>query len=335
MQLSMFDYVRDELLVSAPEDSMAIEAHFQPLSNLSAQLDSQLLSTLERGPELASAGRQAQLVAALRIIEHEENLDNALAALQHASPGRVGVSLSRRPKRLRQRALDLLRAQTARRFMERAPREGSAKLTLEKIQRFIYHDARFVQKELVPCYPPHYEILRLHISVQHKQLHEVVSRLMARCNQFESSDVLAMFDLSHVYESTMRSPEIGANPDWLQPPLVDEDQLNRLIGQYIVVVRGKMREWSGNIVGNEIKDWFNEANQKVPKIVEGLYETDLIQDLFQMVDQHLEVAQRARKPQFMLCVVQECSAMLLLFQKSFEDEIKACCLAALRTRIAG
>ena len=120
------------------------------------------------------------IVTALRIIEREEKAD-AFALQQQKNTGFIAPG---RPKRWRQKALDVLNEAVVQRIEgskleERSDNKMWLVRDLELTRQFLLEDLRVVKSLCVPCFPPHYNILNEYVKMYHNAMSKYVSTVAA------------------------------------------------------------------------------------------------------------------------------------------------------------
>nr|CAD7204109.1 unnamed protein product [Timema douglasi] len=173
---------RDDLLYElyklpnqAPADKIMLKAYFEDVEGLSQLLEKQLrlvvsrtLNTLRKEP--------TEIVTALRIIEREEKADAFALQRQRQS----GFLPPGRPKRWREKALEVLEKSVAQRIEgtqvdERADDKMWLVRYLELTRQLILEDLRVVKTLCVPCFPPQYDIVNKFVNMYHTCLSAHVS----------------------------------------------------------------------------------------------------------------------------------------------------------------
>src|ERR1700722_1491876 len=87
---------------------------------------------------------------------------------------------------------------------------------LEGLQ-WMYQDLLRIERDLVPCFPPSYEIHSLYIREYHKELNVTIKKLLAAGP--EAGVLLILHGWLKEYKQNMKELEVP--PELLEPPLLD------------------------------------------------------------------------------------------------------------------
>ena len=149
---------------------------------------------------------------------------------------------------------------------------------------FIYKDLIRVESDVVPCFPPSYEIWKTYVREYHKALNNTVTRLVK--SEPEASVLLTLHAWIKEYKKSMR--ELNIPPEWLEPPLLDGKEQS-LIEDYLQLIIRKLDEWSGNLMRDEVAAF--TAREEPPELsADGLYTTAGTVIFLDMVNQQVDLA---------------------------------------------
>ncbi|RWS07562.1 exocyst complex component 3-like protein, partial [Dinothrombium tinctorium] len=316
---------RDDLLFEMhrlPSTSLAdknmLKHYFSEVEKLSDELGKQLwliirlaLNSVRKEPSV--------IVTALRIIEREEKADaNAAKRLESTNfvtPGR--------PKNWRKRVFEILEEAVSERIAgnqieERSQNKMWLVRHLEVTRQLILEDLQVVKTACVPCFPPYYDIVDEMLRLYHKCLS---SHLQELATQLEGNEYVTLLNWVQVYEG----PELMGHPDLNidlkaegLEPLLPERIVNDLTSKYLATIEKNYKEWMNNTINREMKDW---GGNNLPEADDtGHYQTTTPVIVFQMIDQHLQVAKTVNQALInrVLIISMEHLAM---FAKQYKDAV--------------
>ncbi|XP_054156663.1 exocyst complex component 3-like [Oppia nitens] len=317
---------RDDLLFELhrlPATSMAdknlLKHYYSEVEKLSEELGKQLwliirltLNSVRKEPSI--------IVTALRIIEREEKADE-LALKRSDTSGFMAIG---RPKQWRKRVFEILEEAIYERiagnqFHDRHQNKMWLVLHLEVTRLLFIEDLRVVKNACVPCFPPSYDIVNKMLYLYHKCLS---AHLHEMANQLEGNEYVTVLNWVQAYDG----PELMGHRDLdfdiksrnfeplLSKPLVDE-----LTNKYLSTVEKNYKEWLSNTIAREVKDW-DSSNQ--PECDESRhYQTTTPVIVFQMIDQHLQVARTVTRHLVNRVLIISMDH-LSTFAKQYKDAVK-------------
>ncbi|KAG6837354.1 hypothetical protein H0H93_010956 [Arthromyces matolae] len=185
---------------------------------------------------------------------------------------------------------------------------------------WVYQDLIRIEEEVVPCFPPEYEIYSLYVREYHKNLNTVISNFVAAGP--EASTLLTLFDWLKEYKQNMK--ELNVPADLLEPPLLDGKEQS-LIEEYLQLIVKKLDEWSANLMMTEVTLFTRREDP--PEIDgDGLYGMQGAVILFQMVNQQVDLATESGQGAILARVVSETNRVMKGIQdqwvKTVEAELK-------------
>ncbi|XP_053210277.1 exocyst complex component 3-like [Panonychus citri] len=293
--LTELENSRDDLLYEIhrlssanSQDKSMLRNYFSEVEKLSEELGKQLwliirltLNSVRKEPSI--------IVTALRIIEREERYDSAALTRKESTdfmpPGR--------PKQWRNMIFKILEEAVNERIVgnqieERAQNKMWLVRHLEVTRILILDDLKVVKTACVPCFPPEYNIVQQMLRIYHRCLSLHLQELAL---QLEGNEYVTLLNWVQKYEGPdlMTHPQL--NFDLKEEgllPLLPKHLIDELTNKYLQTIERNYKEWMNNTINREWKDW-SSANP--PETDDsGHYQTTTPVIVFQMIDQHLQVA---------------------------------------------
>ncbi|KAI6042074.1 exocyst complex component Sec6-domain-containing protein [Pisolithus marmoratus] len=175
---------------------------------------------------------------------------------------------------------------------------------------WIYRDLIRIESDIVPCFPPSYEIYSFYIKEYHKNLDGVLKRLVA--SEPEASILLHLHAWLKEYKTSMA--ELNVPAELMEPPLLNGEEQN-LIEDYLKLIVKKLDEWSANLMKTEVQEFTTRTNP--PEVdSDGLYGTQGAVILFQMVNQQIDAATESGQGAILARVVEEVNRVM----RSIQDQ---------------
>lgn len=169
---------------------------------------------------------------------------------------------------------------------------------------WIYQDLIRIESDVVPCFPPGYDIYAFYIREYHKNLDAVFKRLVA--SEPEASILLHLHAWLKEYKKSMK--ELSVPPELIDPPLLNGEEQD-LIEDYLKLIVKKLDEWSANLMKTEIQEFTTRANP--PEVdSDGLYGMQGAVILFQMVNQQIDAATESGQGAILARVVEEVNRVM-------------------------
>ncbi|UXI20538.1 epidermal retinol dehydrogenase 2-like [Sarcoptes scabiei] len=269
-------------------DKNMLKHYYAEVEKLSDELGKQLwliirltLNTVRKEPSL--------IVTALRIIEREEILD-AAALKRNESTGFLAQD---RPKNWKKRVFEILEEAVNERiagnkFHERSENKMWLVMHLEMTRKIILDDLKVVKYACVSCFPPSYDIVRKMFHLYHRCLSTYLQELYS---SLEGNEYITLLNWLNAYEG----PDLLGHPDLrfslkdedLNPLLTDEI-IEDIVTKYLQTAEKNYKEWLANTIRHESKDWNTNNHPEADN--SGHYQTTTPVIVFQMIDQHLQVA---------------------------------------------
>lgn len=273
---------------SNPNDKITLKQYFSDVDKLSDELGRQIWLIVRR--TLTCVRRDPQtIVSALRIIEHEERADEqAIKRFESTNfmpPGR--------PKQWRKRVFDILEEAVAERisgnqFEERTENKHWLVRHLEVTRLMMLEDLRVVNVACVQCFPPHYNIANEMLKLYHKCLR---SHLLDLSHHLDGNEYVHLLNWVQAYsgKDLLGHPQLEIDIEKAGlDPLLPETNKQELTDKYFATIEKNYREWMSNTINREERDW---SSSEPPEDNDGYYHTTTPVFIFQMIDQHLKVAE--------------------------------------------
>lgn len=324
--LTDLESARDELMFElfkqpqqSPTDNNTLEKYFKDVVVLSESLGKQLWVIIQR--TLSSVRREPTLiVTALRIIEREERMDDAVAQRK----AQTGFMPPGRPKQWRKKCFEILEHSIAQKIEgnQLEDRQGNKMWLvrhLELTRQIMIEDLRVVKTLLPPIFPPEYDIEKQYVSMYHRTLSGHLQEMIHQ--GLEGNEFVTLLTWVNSYYSTelMKHPELNIETDDLGP-LLENNVIEDLQNQYLRTMKFNIMEWMKNSLVQDKKDWFRVEHPDADG--DGYYSTSLPVIIFQMMEQNLQVA-RLIGEEMVKKVLELFADELNLFAKDYKAEIES------------
>ncbi|TFK29761.1 exocyst complex component Sec6 [Coprinopsis marcescibilis] len=192
--------------------------------------------------------------------------------------------------------------------------EGNPVVFLEGLT-WVYQDILRVEKDVVPCFPPDYDVYSHYVREYHKTLNTIVKRMATE--KLEATTMLALHEWIKEYKQNMK--ELNIPPELIEPPLLD-GQEQQLIESYLQLIIQKLDEWTANLMKTEISDF--TKREEPPEIdSDGIYCTQGSVILFQMVNQQIDLATESGQGAILARVVDEVNRVMRGVQEQWSKVV--------------
>ncbi|KAG6334104.1 hypothetical protein ID866_4982 [Astraeus odoratus] len=182
---------------------------------------------------------------------------------------------------------------------------------------WIYQDLIRIESDVVPCFPPSYEIHAFYIKEYHKNLNKMLQRLLS--SEPEASTLLHLHAWLKEYKKSMK--ELNVPTELIDPPLLNGEEQN-LIEDYLKLIVKKLDEWTVNLMKTEIQEFTTRSNP--PEVdSDGLYGTQGAVILFQMVNQQIDAATESGQGAILARVVEEVNRVMRNIQDQWTKVLDA------------
>jgi len=285
---------RDELMFElhrlpqqSPTDRNTLKHYFNEVDKLSDELAKQLFLVLQRSINTVRKEPTA-LVTVLRIIEREERLD----AHWKDKNDKTGFMPQGRLKRWREKALKTMEHSCITKvdchvIEDRQSNKMWLVKQLEMTRILLLEDLKVAKNLLPNCFPPSYEIFDKYVMWYHSALAAHFRGLIKE--GLEGSEIIPMLSWLNIYKSheMLLHPDLEVDVAKI-PDLLEANEVEELIQRYLDTTRDNMTEWMKNSLTSDKVDWFKEKEPESDG--EGYYHTSLPVIVFQMIEEHLQVA---------------------------------------------
>ncbi|KAG1764057.1 exocyst complex component Sec6-domain-containing protein [Suillus occidentalis] len=182
---------------------------------------------------------------------------------------------------------------------------------------WIYQDLIRIESDVVPCFPPSYEIHAFYIKEYHRTLNATLQRIIE--SEPDASIMLDLHAWIKEYKKSMK--ELNVAPELLDPPLLGGEEQN-LIEDYLKLIVKKLDEWSANLMKTEIQEFTTRSDP--PEVdSDGLYGTQGAIILFQMVNQQIDAATESGQGAILARVVGEVNRVMRSIQDQWTKVVEA------------
>ncbi|KAH9951185.1 exocyst complex component sec6 [Amylocystis lapponica] len=169
---------------------------------------------------------------------------------------------------------------------------------------WIYQDLIRIESDVVPGFPPSYEIWSFYVREYHKTLNATLVKLLNA--EPEASVLLTLHAWIKEYKKSMKELEIA--PELLEPPLLDGKEQG-LIDDYLKLIIRKLDEWTANLMKTELEAF--TTREEPPEVdSDGLYGTQGAVILFQMVNQQVDLAMESGQGMILARVIEEVNRVM-------------------------
>uniref|UniRef100_A0A6G1SKV6 Exocyst complex component 3 n=1 Tax=Aceria tosichella TaxID=561515 RepID=A0A6G1SKV6_9ACAR len=307
---------------SNPNDKITLKQYFSDVDKLSDELGRQIWLIVRRTLNVVRRD-PSTIVSALRIIEREERADEMtmkkFEATGFMSPGR--------PKQWRKRVFDILEEAVAERisgnqFEERSENKHWLVRHLEVTRMMMLEDLRVVKVACVQCFPPSYNIANLMLKLYHKCLR---SHLLDLSHHLDGNEYVHLLNWVQAYpgKDLLSHPQlnIDVEEEGLDP-LLPESNKQELTDRYFATIEKNYREWMSNTINREERDWSSSEPPEMDN--DGHYHTTTPVFIFQMIDQHLRVAETVNQTleDRILALSMD---QLIIFAQQYKETIEKYC----------
>ncbi|XP_066493368.1 exocyst complex component 3-like protein isoform X2 [Tiliqua scincoides] len=295
VRLTDLESLRDDILSQLHHHNLlssshlaSVEAYFRGLPELNEALAKHLWHTVARSTRLVSEN-PALFVSAMRIIEREEGLDNALLLRSQA----LGFLPPGRPKAWRQKFFQVIQDTIVAAHFRVTPSMVQGQHFpghLVSLQHNILTELCIVKDLMVQCCPPHYDILSVFSAAYHRALANHLHQLLTW-----DLDKQEIFTLLHWALHVYPSPEMMAHPSLLPEvdvsalgPLLPTDVVDYLEETYLGKVQASIAEWMQRTLEIEFKEWFSEGEPESD--YQGCFQTSLPNIAMKILDENIRAA---------------------------------------------
>ncbi|KAF9563971.1 exocyst complex component sec6 [Agrocybe pediades] len=329
-QLNQLERFRNQTMHQAkkasPSSQATLTRWFERLNKVIAQFDEHIIQLAQNVLNLVRAGHSDVVVKMVKIAEVEGREDEKAVVMRFVKKAaKIDAALKFKSLQADARVLKHYRSkiikaitqsihdkmEDAYKRMEDDPVGFLGSLT------WLYQDILRIESDVVPCFPPDYDIYSLYLKEYHKALNIIVKRIAAA--KTEASVLLALYEWLKEYKANMK--ELNVSSDLLDPPLLDGNE-QALIEDYVQLIIQKLDEWSANLMKTEVAEFIKR--DEPPEIdSDGLYGTQGGVILFQMVNQQIDLATESGQGAILARVVGEINRVMRGIQDQWSKVVDA------------
>ncbi|XP_075898852.1 exocyst complex component 3-like protein isoform X2 [Nelusetta ayraudi] len=223
------------------EDQELVTKYFSGVGKLVDALGKELWAVVSSALALARQN-PTPFVSAVRIVEREEALDEALLEERGEGRGPGRPLPPGRPRCWRERFFQVLEEAVSARFRSVSylhTRGPGLAGHLSALQHAIMTDLATVRHLLEHCVPPHYRLTEAYLKASHRCLHAHLAQVSSW--DLESGEIFAVLNwVLHIYngQDMMGHPELVKQVEREElSPLISPEGLEQLQGKYVQSVR--------------------------------------------------------------------------------------------------
>ncbi|KAJ7733228.1 exocyst complex component Sec6 [Mycena maculata] len=300
--------------------------YFERLNNVIEAFDQYIVGLAGNILDLVRAGHSDVIVKLIKIAEVEGREDEKAIAirlvkkaakLDAASKFKSMQANARVIKHYRSKITKAITESIKLKFEDAYRRDEQDPANFLGSLGWMYQDIIRMEADVVPCFPPEYEIYSLYVREYHKALNATIKKLVA--SDPGASVLLTLFEWLKEYKKDMK--ELGVTPELLEPPLLDGKE-QTLIEDYLMVIIKKLDEWSANLMKTEVEEF--TARRDPPELdSDGLYGSQGgAAILFQMVNQQVDLATESGQGAILARVVSEANRVMRGIQEQWVKVIE-------------
>ncbi|GAB6023908.1 SNARE-binding exocyst subunit S6, variant 2 [Chamberlinius hualienensis] len=293
-KLTDLENSRDDLLYelhklpnNSPSDQNKLKHYFSEVDKLSEELGKQVSLVLKRTLNIVCK-EPTVIVTALRIIEREEAADQF--HIQRYK--QTGFMPPGRPKSWRAKAFGILENAVQERiegnqFEERKDNKMWLVRHLEVTRQIVLQDLKIVKSLCIPCFPPSYDIFNKYVMMYHDCLSRHFQEVIE--NGLEGNEIITVLAWINTYSGPemLAHPDLGMDPKKIAPVL-DNAVIEDLVQKYLSLMEQNYQDWMRKTMDTDVQDWYRETQPETDN--EGYYHTVMPVIIFQIIDQHIQVA---------------------------------------------
>ncbi|CCM00735.1 uncharacterized protein FIBRA_02775 [Fibroporia radiculosa] len=329
-QINKLEAFRNQTIHQAKKSSTdtrkTLTQHFERLTRLIEAFDEYFLALARNILVIVMEGHSETVVKLLKIAEIEGRADEKAIAIKlvkkaakmdAAAKFRSMQADARVIKHYRSKLMKCIVESVQQTFNDAYERdEGNPAAFLDNLD-WVFQDLIHIEADVVPCFPPSYDIHTHYVRAYHKALNSILVRVVQ--SEPEASVILALYGWVKDYKKKMKELEIS--PELLDPPLLDGREQN-LIEDYLKLIIKKLDEWTTNLMTTEAAAFV--AREEPPEInSDGLYGTQGAVILFQMVNQQVDLAMESGQGMILARVVDEIGRIMRGVQERWAKLVEA------------
>ncbi|KAH9028315.1 exocyst complex component Sec6 [Lactarius hengduanensis] len=308
LQLTQLENFRNETMHQAKKATAQsrnnLARRFERLTGVIEEFDDYIMKLSRNILPLARAGHIEVIVKIAKIAEIEGREDEKAIAirlvtkaakLDAASKLRSMQANARIIKHYRSRIMKNIAETINAKFEAAYLRDENDPVGFLENLGWLYQDLIAIERDVVACFPPHWDMYSHFVREYHKSLNSTVQRLIA--SELDATALLTLHAWLKEYKSSMN--ELQIPPELLEPPLLGgNDQL--IIDAYLKPIVKKLDEWSSNLMKTEVTEFTSRAE---PPELDAVI-------LFQMVNQQVDVAMESGQGMILAGLVSETNRVM-------------------------
>lgn len=303
----------------SPHDVIiTLKTYFRRVDVLSDDFTQHLWLLAKNLIPLINNGCGASIVKLVKIIECEETADEkALAARQAQSnhqdlqglkkKWRLAEGNPRTIKSYRVEFFEQLHESLRERFEEEfAPFKKAEDWqgALDSTD-FIFNELELVYDQIVPKFPKKYKIFPYFVLEYHRHTYDFLNQMEHQ--DLDAGTILRLLRFVRDYYTTM-STRLGVTEELLEPQLLD-GQEQSLVEDYLKLVRDALVKWTSRLMKTE-SEHFVHREDPPEMSPDGQFGLPGAVDLFQIINQQIDVAADANQGKLLYLVINECHKVM-------------------------
>ncbi|KAK7466403.1 SNARE-binding exocyst subunit S6 [Stygiomarasmius scandens] len=312
---------------ASPSSRTTLARYFERLNTVIEAFDQYIIGLARNVLNIIRAGNRDVIVRLIKIAEMEGREDEKAIAIKLVKKAaKLDAASKFKSMQADARVLKHYRSKITRNITESIKDEFAEAWKqneqdpvqfLRSIQ-WMYEDIIRIEEDVVPCFPPEYEIYSLYIREYHKALNATIKKLVD--SEPGASVLLELFEWLKQYKKDMK--ELNVPPELLEPPLLDGKEQS-LIEDYLQVIVKKLDEWSANLMKTETEEFITRKDP--PELdADGMYAPQGgAAIMFQMVNQQVDLAADSGQGAILARVVSETNRVMRGMQDQWVKIVEA------------
>ncbi|CAL1715328.1 unnamed protein product [Somion occarium] len=316
-QLNKLEAFRNQTIHQAKRSSADVRRTltqwFDRLNKIISAFDEYVLAIAQNILPIVRAGYPDVIVKLMKIVEIEGREDEKAIAMKLVKKAaKLDVAAKFQSMQANARIIKHYRSKVQKciiesikeKFEAAYEREGRNPAAFLENSLWIYQDIMRIEEDVVPCFPPSYEIYNLYVREYHRALNDTITKIMA--DEPEASVLLTLHQWVKDYRKNMK--DLNVPPELLEPPLLEGNEQS-LIEDYLKLIIKKLDEWTANLMKTEVEAF--TAREEPPEIdSDGLYGMQGAIILFQMVNQQVDLAMESNQGLILSRVIEEVNRVM-------------------------
>ncbi|KAI0306145.1 exocyst complex component Sec6 [Multifurca ochricompacta] len=330
LQLTQLENFRNEAMHQAKgaraESRNNLTRRFARLAGVIEAFDEYMMELTQNILPLARAGHPEVIVKIIKIAEIEGKEDEKAIAIRLVKKAaKLDAASKFRSMQANARVIKHYRAKVMKKIVDTIKAKYDAAYIrderdpvafLENLG-WIYQDLIVIERDVVACFPPEWDIHSHFVREYHKALDSTIQRLVA--SEPDATALLTLHAWLKEYKSSMKELEIP--PELLEPPLLGGKEQS-LIDDYLKLIVKKLDEWSANLMKTEVAEFSSRAEP--PELdADEQYGMQGAVILFQMVNQQVDAAMESGQGMILARVVSEANRVMRSVQDQWTRLIDA------------